>query len=287
MSMSMPIYKQPLLHFLGLGLLLFLLFELTATTGPDEGKTIVVDREKLLTHLQFRSKSFDTDQFETRLDAMPAEKLAELIEGYVQEEALYRESLSLGLDANDYVIRQRLIQKVEYLSSGTEQQGRANVEDFYQKHKDNYYVQPTLTFTHIFINRENHESAAAARLAASSLLNERVRDGTDFSAAMQFGDRFAFHKNYVNRTENFVASHFGGEFASTVSEAETGQWFGPVESAYGYHLVLISDRREGRTPPLEEIIADVAYDAQQAASRRQTQDAIKDIVQTYTVIKDL
>jgi hypothetical protein len=46
-------------------------------------------------HLQFRSKSFKTGQFETALDTMSAEKLSELIEGYVQQESLYRELLSL------------------------------------------------------------------------------------------------------------------------------------------------------------------------------------------------
>ena len=75
----MPIYKQPPLHFLLLGLLLFLIFELTATTGPDLGNTIVVDREKLLGHLQFRSKFFNAGQSENTLDAMPPEKLSALI----------------------------------------------------------------------------------------------------------------------------------------------------------------------------------------------------------------
>jgi len=283
----MPIYKQPLLHFLVLGLLLFLLFKLTATTGSDPGKTIVVDREKLLTHLQFRSKSFSTGQFERTLDSMPPEQLSALIDGYVQEESLYREAMSLGLDANDYVIRQRLIQKVEYLASGSEPVAQSNIEDFYEKNKDNYHVASTLTFTHVFINRENHESGETARQIALNLLGDMLRDGTDFSDAMQLGDRFAFHKNYVDRTEDFIASHFGEAFARTVSKAETGKWFGPVESAYGYHLVLVSDRREGRTPPLDSIIAEVTYDAQQVASRQRTQDAIKEIVLTYDVVVDL
>ena len=282
----MPIYKQPLLHFLLLGLLLFLIFELTATAGPDAGKTIVVDREKLLAHLQFRSKSFNTGELESTLDAMPPEKLSALIEGYVQEEALHRESLSLGLDVNDYVIRQRLVQKMEYLSSVAEPQAQGSVQDFYEQNKDNYNIQSTVTFTHVFINRENHESGNAAKQAAFSQLEEMVHEGIDFSGAMQFGDRFAFHKNYVGRTEDFVASHFGGEFARIVSQAETDKWFGPVESAYGYHLVLVSDHKEGRTPLLEEVIADVTYDSQQAASRLQTQNTIKDIVLTYNVIVD-
>ena len=283
-------YKQPLFHFLLLGLLLFLIFDLTATTRPAAGKTIVVDREKLLTHLQFRSKAFDTGQFETTLETtletLSPEKRSALIESYVQEEALYRESLSFGLDVNDYVIRQRLIQKVEYLASAAQPQAQVNIEDFYEKNKDNYYIQPTFTFTHIFLNRENYESVESGKQAASTLLKEVVSEGVDLSGAMQFGDRFVFHKNYVGRTQDFVASHFGEGFARIVSEAETNNWFGPVESAYGFHLVLIRDNKEGRTPPLEEIIANVAYDSQQVASRRQTRNAINNIVQKYEVIVD-
>ena len=67
-SLRCQCINNHLFHFLLLGLLLFLIFDLTATTRPAAGKTIVVDREKLLTHLQFRSKAFDTGQFETTLE---------------------------------------------------------------------------------------------------------------------------------------------------------------------------------------------------------------------------
>jgi hypothetical protein len=116
---------------------------------------------------------------------MPPEKLSALIDGYVQEEALHRESLSLGLDVNDHVIRQRLVQKMEYLSSVSEPQAQGSVQDFYEQNKDNYNIQSTVTFTHVFINRENHESGNAAKEAAFNQLEEMVHEGIDFSGAMQ------------------------------------------------------------------------------------------------------
>jgi len=100
----------------------------------------------------------------------------------------------LSLGVNDYVIRQRLVQKMEYLANVTEPQVQASVEDFYEQNKDNYNIQSTITFTHVFINRENYESGNAAKQAASSRLKEMVLEGIDFSGAMQFGDRLAFHK---------------------------------------------------------------------------------------------
>ena len=114
----MQIFKQPLLHFLVLGLLIFLLFEMTEKSSFDEGKTIVINREKLVDYLGFRSKALNKEQIESSLDTMPLEKVAELIKEYVEEESLYRESLALGLDLGDYVLRQRLVQKMEYLAQG-------------------------------------------------------------------------------------------------------------------------------------------------------------------------
>ena len=51
--------KQPLLHFLALGLALFWLFDLVADHERVDDSVIVVDRPALLTFIPYRSRSFD------------------------------------------------------------------------------------------------------------------------------------------------------------------------------------------------------------------------------------
>jgi len=58
------------------------------------------------------------------------------------------------------------------LSSVAEPQAQGSVQDFYEQNKDNYNIQPTVTFTRVFINRENHESSNAAKQAACRQLEE-------------------------------------------------------------------------------------------------------------------
>ena len=72
--------REPLVHFLALGLGLFLLFEwVNGGGGAENGKVINVDREALLTFLQYRSRSFEPQIAAARLDQMSQSQLDALI----------------------------------------------------------------------------------------------------------------------------------------------------------------------------------------------------------------
>ena len=109
------ILREALVHFLFLGACLFWVFNLLNPQSVQNLKTIQVDNDKLLTFLQYRAKQFDVSQFSDFLETLSADKLQRLVNDYTKEEALFREAKSLGLDSNDYVARQRLIQQVTYL----------------------------------------------------------------------------------------------------------------------------------------------------------------------------
>lgn len=60
------------------------------------------------------------------------------------------------------------------------------------------------------------------------------------------------HKFYALPTSE-VGKLFGEKFAAKLDELAPGQWQGPIESAYGLHLVFVSERTEGRLPALAEV----------------------------------
>jgi parvulin-like peptidyl-prolyl isomerase len=66
-------------------------------------------------------------------------------------------------------------------------------------------------------------------------------------------------------------------------EPDEGRWYGPVESAYGYHLVMLTKRTEGLYPPLEEIKDTVREDALRIKLDEQNERAVEAIVGTYEV----
>ena len=50
-----------------------------------------------------------------------------------------------------------------------------------------------------------------------------------------------------------IARQFGDVFAAKLGVLPSGRWQGPVESAFGVHLVFVSERKEGRMPALTDV----------------------------------
>ena len=281
--------KEPLVHFLAAGLALFVLFGLVNRDGPEADPNIViVDQDALLTFVQYRIKAFNRTLAEQKLNSLSDDELQRLIDDYVREEVLHREALQLGLGDDDYVIRRRLVQKLEFITEGFAEAGtridQPALRRYFDANKGDYYVEPFATFTHVFFDTENRPREEA-REAAEKKLVELNREGVPFAEAPQHGDRFLYHVNYVERTPEYVASHFGVPMAKAVFELEPNDlmWRGPFDSPYGVHLVMLTTSEPGREPELSELEGRIREDARRAMIREETEAAIADVVGTYDV----
>jgi hypothetical protein len=282
--------NQPLLHFLALGGALFLIFEyLPAESGAtSDSKDIVIDRVALLEYMQYRHQAFNQEHFARQLETMQAADRQRLIEDLVRDEVLYREALAMRLDDNDYVIKRRLIQKLEFITQGfitaDADPSEAEITGYFNENIHDYYMQPAVTFSHVFIDYERHGRPQAGMLAGKTLqeLNERR---IAYSEGVQFGDRFPYFSNYVKRPLDYVAGHFGPAMAQAIFNLEPDheRWHGPFESEHGLHLVMLTGKEAGRVPELSEIRERVREDAKQALVRRQTEAAINEIIRGYKV----
>ena len=254
---------EPLVHFLVAGAVLFSAYRIAhGPATPADEHTIVVSRQALLTFMQYRANAFEPKTFGTALDAMSSQDLRRLVDDYVEEEALYREAKSLGLESSDYVIRQRMIQKMRFLlSNGTESElDEAALRDYFVAHKDAYAIAPSVTFTHVFFDT-TRRGADAAKAEAERTLRELNASHAGFNDAPSHGDRFPFATNYVARTYDYVAGQFGNEFAAALAKLEPNdEWQGPLRSAYGQHIVLLTRRTPSRSPHLDEVRDQVESD---------------------------
>jgi len=282
--------KEPLVHFLAAGLGLFVLYG-ALDRGPEakgDDTVVIVDRDALLRFVQYRTKAFEPSVAEARLDALSNSELERLIEDYVREEVLHREALALGLDRDDYVIRRRLVQKIEFVAQGfaeaSSEIDEAELLRFFEANKGDYYIEPHVTFTHVFFETESRPRSEARKLAERKR-TELNRTNTHFSEAPRHGERFLYHVNYVERTPDFVRSHFGNAMAEAVFSlpADEETWVGPFDSPYGVHVVMVTANEPGREPELEEIRDQVVEDAKRNMIRQRTERAIDDIVEEYDV----
>ncbi len=99
MKLLLRLLREPLLHFLAIGGLIFLLFAAVAGPSPEPTDTIVVGPariEQLARGFQAVWRRPSTD-----------DELRGMIDDFVREEIYYREALALGLDRNDTVVPTR------------------------------------------------------------------------------------------------------------------------------------------------------------------------------------
>ena len=270
--MMKKILREPLLHFLLIGVGLFLLFGLTQGTGNDDAKKIVVKQQTV---------SELTAKF-TRTWMRPPteEEVAGLIREHVRDEIYYREAVALGLDQDDPMIRRRMRQKLEFILEDLtveETPGDDVLTAFLKNHEDQYRISPQVSFQHVYLNPEKHEDVTAA--AEKILL--RLRAG---APPESMGDATMAPQEFRLTVQSDIARWFGEAFALDVAALAPGKWSEPLSSGLGVHLVRVLDRRPGRLPELDEVRSEVQRDYIALRRQQQKDQAYSKLLQYYEVV---
>lgn len=243
--------REPLLHFFLIGSAIFGIYAATATPGPPPVDMISIGPERIE---QLRSG------FESVWRRPPTEaELAGLTEDFVRGEIYYREALALGLDRNDTVIRQRLRQKMEFLTdAGTNLREPTDAElaVWFAANPDLYREEPQLALQQVFLGTGPAPEVIARLLAALRDVPE-----ADFAA---MGQRTLLPRRLDLSGPHGVDGVFGSGFFGLLVAMPERVWSGPVASSYGLHLVRIVDRRPGRLPALDEVRKAVSRDREAA-----------------------
>ena len=240
------ILKEPLLHFLLLGAGLFVVYGMRQAPGADGDSGKIVVTMGQIEHL--------AAGFAKTWQRPPTpDELAGLVRDRVREEVYCREAKALGLDQDDAVIRRRLRQKMEFISEDIAAQAEptdAELNAYLQAHPDSFRVDPRFTFRQVYLNPGTHGRNLASD--AARLLARLNRAGADADVA-HLGDPLMLDQEFSAASAREVGNQFGERFAARLPELTPGEWQGPVESGYGVHLVLVSERIEGRLPALAEV----------------------------------
>jgi len=248
------LHKEPLLHFLIIGTMIFVLFSvLNKEESVTTGNKILVSTADIERLSGSWARKGNRPPTETELKG--------LVESYIKEEVYYREALALGLDQNDTILRRRLMQKMEFLSNDLAELNtpdEATLNQYFLDHQEKYELPAQVSFTHIYFSTDKRGSKAFQD--AKSVLSEMRASPGNVMKAPELGDSFMMQYDFVQETPFEVARAFGTDFAHQLFESEINTWQGPIESGYGLHLVRISEKIDARMPELASIIDKVRTD---------------------------
>lgn len=253
--------KEPLVHFLLLGLGLFVLYGLFSRGEEASSNRIVVTRAQIQLLADLWARQWRRPP--------TARELQGLIESHIREEVLYREALAIGLDRDDTVIRRRLAQKIDFLAEDLALQGPPPEEAlraFYEENSEKFIEPGRISFTHVYVNRDRR--GADAERDAKEIL-AALRAGADPS---QQGDRFMLQGRYRLRSRDEVARELGSDFADEIFELPLEDWQGPVVSGYGLHLVRVEDSQEAFLPDFAAVRDEVEMEYS-SVRRREANEA--------------
>ena len=239
------ILREPLLHFLLLGVAIFAAYGLVSKRSSAEPAKIVISAGQVAAIAEGFTRTWRRPPTSAEIEG--------LIRDRVQEEVYCREAMAMGLDKDDTVIRRRLRQKMEFVTDDIAALAEPTDDElsaYLKAHADTFRVPPQFTFSHVYLNPERHGENLVQDTAELLAQLQKAGDDADLS---ELGDSFMLEHKFHSLPASEVVKQFGEKFAAKLGELSLGQWHGPVESGYGVHLVWISERTEGRAPTLAEV----------------------------------
>lgn len=232
--------RDPLIHFLGIGAVLFVVLAwFSEESDPQE---IRVSAETVRAALQMRMPIQAGRPSQAELEA--------LADTLIREEVYYREALALGLDVEDDQVRTRLIEKMRYLSedmADPEPADEAQLRAFFDADPQRFALPEAVSFDHVFFSPSQRGAAVQAQAQAAL---EQLRAG---AAAASVGDSTPLGAQFEQAAADRLNVLFGAPMTAAVFAAPDGQWSGPFESDFGLHLIRVTSRRPARQPGYEEV----------------------------------
>ena len=251
-------------HMLGFGLLLALIILLAKGPAVDRevgGRVAFTEADLAQIHAMF----------ERMWNRPPTDvELRTAFERYVREEIFYREALAQGLDRNDPMVKMSLVRKITMLGTAQAQATEptnAELKAYFELRSERYRIPASLSLQQVFLSPDKHgENIGTAAEELLAELREKDPQPEDLAG---LGNMLMLPNVTKVMTEDQLADTFGTAFRDGVLPLAVGQWRGPVESAFGLHLVKVTQHEPSRYPDWTEmrdrILMDMRYEGRQAA----------------------
>lgn len=254
--------REPLLHFVVLGALLFAM-DRVAFEKTDDPRVIVVGAE------------VDTEArqvFNASRGRMPTDdELAALRRVWLDNEVLYREGLALGVDKGDTAIRERIIFKaLTVVDSGVALPPVDDrmLRDWFQTRHDRYDEPARFDFDEAVLSGATTESAVRA---FADTLNRGIA-----------GDTGAGLRVFKDRPRANLVESYGPEFARALDEAGTDVWM-PLPAKGGWRAIRLDARRAAKPAVFESLRNVVQQDWVDATLSEQRSAAVRALAAKYRV----
>lgn len=264
--MMVKLLREPLVHFLGAGLLIFVFATLWQISSPSR-EAIIVTKQDLVRMASVYSSEAGTAPSLVDLQGM--------INDHIETSVLAAEARRLGLDVGDVVVERRLAQKMRFMIDDLSQVptiSNTKLESWFNQNISDFEIPSLFSFDHVYF-RDPNDDRIKPSLAS-------LQNGEEWQRR---GDAFMLQRSYGDLPRSEIIRLFGTSFADGISKALPGAWFGPQDSTLGTHLIRVNRIIPSMTPEFSNIRNQVEKKWRSERQRQVNQDAIADLIRHYDV----
>jgi hypothetical protein len=258
--------REPLLHFVVLGGMLFAV-DRVAVSRADDPRTIVVGGEVNREAIeQFRS---------ARGREPNRQELTALRQVWLDNEVLYRHGLELQVDKGDTAIRERVIFKaLSVIDSNVKLPTPTDdmLRRWFEAHREKYDQPRCFDFEEAALSGESSEAVVRAFV-------EQLNGGTP-------GDAKAGLRVFTGRPEPTIVQSYGAEMVKTLATARPGEWMA-VKTSDGWRAIRLNKITPSKPGVFEVMRGPIFHDWTDATAAEQRTAAVRALAKKYTIKHEL
>jgi len=254
--------REPLLHFVLLGGLLFAVDHVLVSRADDPHAIIVTQEDEKTTIATFEAM---------RGHKPNAAELDALHRVWLDNEVLYREGLALGVDKGDPALRERIIFKALSVIEGGVK--LPTIDDkalraWFEEHRDKYDDPPRYDF---------EEAALAGEPTETEVRDfvKELRSGTP-------GDAKAGLRVFKARPRPNLIESYGADFTRALAQSPLGEWQA-FKTRDGWRAMRLNAAIAARPASFEAQRAVIFQDWKDEVAAEQRTAAVRALAKKYTV----
>jgi hypothetical protein len=259
----MKLLKEPLVHFLVLATLLFVLNYIFSSTQKEK---IVVDQQTV----DFLVKQRE----DLELSKLSPEERRQTIDSFIEDEILYKEAYKRGLNKGDSRMRRNMILKMRGLLVGDiKEPTDTELREYFKANRVKFSLPPTLSLEHVYFPDPS--------IAPEGVLRE-LRAGRDPSS---FGEpRLGLGRSLSRLSQRQLVETFDPQAARSILAIEDDQWHGPFESIRGVHFVRVVGQEPARAARYQDVKSYLGADWMMTLSRKRIDQELQRLRDDYEVV---
>lgn len=254
--------REPLVQFLLLGIVVFAV-DHYVFENSENPRRIEIDDARLAELVE----GFREDTGRLPSDA----ELETLLVKWTQNEVMYREALSMGLDKGDAMIRSRMVLKLRdvlFNNVIVEPPPDAALQAWFEENRVNYDRPDIIDFEQFEVDLQERESVQQLALVANQQGVPEALEGAV--------------RRYELRIDQNLYGVFDDGDARNLIAQPLNTWTA-VRSDRGWHVARITSRMAGEKAEFSKVRAAVVTDWQQQSRERELASALSEIVADYDI----